>query len=491
MSQAAAFETRTDPTATVVREVESNGAEELNAKLLALGKTRLQEIAQQIVHDGFARAITIENDGVKQPIALTLRPRLLNLTCRGYVHHVTWHIRMGLRRLSRILRDDPRAREILPLSAIEDDWLQRYRRTDLRFGNKRGERIICRLDALARFDGSGWQKTLKFLEPNVVGIGGMRYSPNAEEVMLDRVVPALTDADDEMALEHNFDPRALLMDDLLEHARALGVSEKPTIAFVDDKSLYKHGGEFSHLVPYLNQLGHSCIYADPRELELSSEGHVVCEGRRVHVMYRFLEIRELADIEAAGHDLRAMHAAFAQGMVVPTAGGDLEHKSSFEVLTNPLFRAGFTSEQLAVFKAHVLWTRLLFERKTTGPDGTELDLVRHAREHKERLVLKPNRAYGGEGVVIGECAGESEWQGAIDAAMREPKSHVVQELSPPDIERFPQINAGGDVELVPLFAAVGFFPGRKGLGVFGRVSKNRVVNIHAGGGISPFLVNVT
>ena len=38
--------------------------------------------------------------------------------------------------------------------------------------------------------------------------------------------------------------------------------------------------------------------------------------------------------------------------------------------------------------------------------------------------------------------------------------------------------------------AVGLFPGRRGLGVFGRYAPGPVVNIQAGGGIAPFLVGV-
>ena len=42
----------------------------------------------------------------------------------------------------------------------------------------------------------------------------------------------------------------------------------------------------------------------------------------------------------------------------------------------------------------------------------------------------------------------------------------------------------------PCFSAVGFYPGRRGLGVFGRFASDEVVNIFAGGGVTPFLVNV-
>ena len=41
------------------------------------------------------------------------------------------------------------------------------------------------------------------------------------------------------------------------------------------------------------------------------------------------------------------------------------------------------------------------ERRTTLPNHTTGDLLEYARHNRENSVLKPNRAYGGEGVAIG------------------------------------------------------------------------------------------
>ena len=436
----------------------------------------------------FAGGVWMEVDRRRAPITVALRPRTLDLATRGYVHHVTWQVRMGLRRLASLRERHPMIAAALPLADEEAAWIARYQRAD---GHGPGERVFCRLDALARFDGPGWRSTLHFIEPNVVGIGGMSYAPVAERALLDHIVPALQELDPDLTLEPNHDPRDLLLDELLDHARLLGVDHPPTLAFVDDKDLYTLGGEFGRLVAHFRAHGVDALYVDPRELELAGDGTILAEGRPVDVIFRFLEIRELIAMEAAGHDLRALHAAFQAGRVVPSVAGDIEHKSTFEVLSDPDLNHVFTDEQRAVFREHVLWTRLFDHRWATAADGTTVDLVDHARRGRERLVLKPNRTFGGKGVVVGPAVDPPTWEAALDAALAEPRSHVLQALAPLRAEPTPRLDpTTGALDFRPCFSAVGFYPGRRGLGVFGRFASDEVVNIFAGGGVTPFLVNV-
>lgn len=437
MSEPSSLHVRPSP----LLDPEAEGGGHLNDLFARLPRDRLRALSRRLTGGALERGVWIEVDGAKRALPFALRPRLLDLRGRGYVHHVTWQLRMALRRLSRVLRDDPRAREILPLGADERRWIAQYARPGGAPGSARGERIFCRLDALGRFDGPGWPETLRFVEPNVVGVGGMRYITAAESLVLETLGPLLEDLDDELAFDRNTDPRELLLEELLDHARALGVRSPPVLAFVDDKTLYRHGGELGQIVPWAVGRGLDAIYADPRELRLARDGRVVAQGRAVDVVYRNLEIRDLAELEAKGEDLSGMRAAFAAGIVVPTAGGDLEHKSTFDVLTDDRFRDHFTDAMQQVIDRHVLWTRLLFERRTGGPDRGLVDLVPWARRHRARLVLKPNRASGGEGVILGETVDDAAWARALERALEAPGSHVVQERAPPEVELFPVIDA--------------------------------------------------
>ena len=54
-----------------------------------------------------------------------------------------------------------------------------------------------------------------------------------------------------------------------------------------------------------------------------------------------------------------------------------------------------SAEERQVFRRHILWTRILSDRRTLLPDGQNGDLLPYVRREYESLVLKPNRNYGG------------------------------------------------------------------------------------------------
>ena len=468
-------------------------ARRLNAILTRLGAARYREMTAAVERDALAGGVWIEHgaDGARRPIDVMLRPHLLDLQSRAYAHHAAWQLRLALRAQSQLLVERPAAQALFPMDEAERAWLERYRWTEA-IGQQR-ERVFCRLDALVHAEPGHWQPTMKFVEVNVVGIGGMTYAPALERALERHVAPALLEADERLTLARNLDPRELLLEDLRDHARALDPTvERPIVALIDAASLYQLGGEFGRLERHFAHHPDAAVLSiDPRELRVSHLGHVEARGQRIDLVYRSLELRELIAMEDAGDDLSGLHLAFAQNRVIPSVGGDLEHKSAFELLTNPSFTEHFDRHQRRIFRDHVLWTRLLTERRTQGPDGDAIDLVPWAARSRDRLVLKPNREYGGIGVVLGDEVSDADWDDALHRALANPGSHVVQELSPTPAEPVLQLSPDGALEEVTRYQAAGLIPGRSGLGIFARFAASRVVNVHAGGGVAAFMVHVT
>src|SRR5689334_15365659 len=101
--------------------------------------------------------------------------------------------------------------------------------------------------------------------------------------------------------------------------------------------------------------------------------------------------------------------------VVPSLSGDVNHKSCWEILTDQsLAEKYFSAAARSLLRPHVLSPRVVGDRRTLLPHGGEGDLLEFARSHREELVLKPNRAYGGTGVAIGSSLEESEWEQLLD-----------------------------------------------------------------------------
>ena len=91
----------------------------------------------------------------------------------------------------------------------------------------------------------------------------------------------------------------------------------------------------------------------------------------------------------------------------------MDQKSCWEVLTDPQFtQKYFSADERQVFRRHVLWTRIVREARTTGFDGEEIDLLPWMRRNKDRLVLKPNRSFGGAGILVGPHVDLATWDGA-------------------------------------------------------------------------------
>jgi hypothetical protein len=83
-------------------------------------------------------------------------------------------------------------------------------------------------------------------------------------------------------------------------------------------------------------------------------------------------------------------------------------------------------------------------------------------------VLKPNRGYGGEGVLVGPAVAEADWEAALSHALVDTDQRwVVEALAVVPIVDFPVFDGGGVGE-EPFFVVMGFVPSQYGLGVLAR-----------------------
>ena len=411
------------------------------------------------------------------------RPTPVDPATRGYLHHASWQIRRALERLPAIVSENSAAAEILELGPAEREWYRRYAHEgdepDVRF---------CRIDAVFRAGGAARPAHLEFIEPNVVGLGGTCYAVDTVDILRECVFSELFDDPDRLQLERADDPRELLRRELLDYSRDRGFGAEPAVALIGSRNGYETDGEDRRLVDWLRQRGLDAHFADPRELELGGDDELLVEEEPVDFLFRMMELSDLTEIEQKGHRLEAMREAFDRGVVVPSLAAEFEHKSVFELFTSPDFADCFTPSQRTVFGRHVVWTRLLDARETLGPDGQQIDLPDYARRHRSDLVIKPNRSYGGSGVLIGKHVDQRDWEAAIDAALSQSGQMVVQRLARFVRERLP-VPAGETYTTRPVYTVIGVFPSRHGVGLLGRYSDDSVVNVTRAGGVVPVMVD--
>jgi uncharacterized circularly permuted ATP-grasp superfamily protein len=123
------------------------------------------------------------------------------------------------------------------------------------------------------------------------------------------------------------------------------------------------------------------------------------------------------------------------------------------------------------------------------PDGRLGGLLEYVDTHHETLVLKPNRSYGGEGIVLGCAVPSSAWREAVEAALADPARWVVQQLATIPVREFPVLGSDGGVQAQPFYTVMGFAASQHGLSILARASQKQVVNVAQHGGLCAVMVS--
>lgn len=413
------------------------------------------------------------------PCPLTVLPDQL-----AYVHLVSVTIQNALGRLPEIYAADPAVREILRIPPEEEEWLWQCWGPSHETSNP----IFGRLDAVIDFTSAMWKDSLFFVEPNLSGIGGLHMVPSCEAILRDVVLPELFAADPSLRLELGTDVRELMMQEVLDHLQAIG-RRGQRVCFIDPKYAASGPEEQEEIARWLHDRhGLRAMHADPSELELRGD-EVSYEGTEIDVAYRDYAVADLLRLSREGADVEPMRALLRQNRMVSSIAAELDQKACFELLGDErLARRHFTIDERQIFRRHIPWTRLLFPRRTTLPEGRSGDLLDYAQRARESLVLKPNRGYGGEGVILGAAISPGAWDDALGRALADPERWVLQRLVTLPVQEFPVRGPDGALHPEPFYTVMGFVPSRYGVAILGRASQKQVVNVAQRGGLCAVLL---
>jgi hypothetical protein len=445
---------------------------------------RLIELLKNLRDEAFRRHLGYLRDGQLDTVPVFACPMTVLPDQISYIHYVTLTIQSALKRLPDLYLADSGVRSVLQITPEEEAWLTECWGAATRDNAP----IFGRLDAMVDFISPMWKDSLRFVEPNLSGIGGLHLVPTAERIVMDLVVPILHTLDPELHLHLGHDIRQLLMQEVLDHLESL---RRPArhLCFVEPKYAGSGPDEQEAMAQHFHDhFKIKVTHADPRELTLA--GDEVCyEGDPIDLVYRDYPVADLIELAKQGVDVRPMRALFRQNRIISSIAAEMDQKACWEVLTDPQFtRRFFSADERQVFRRHVLWTRLVSPRNTTFPDGESGDLLAYIREERETLVLKPNRAFGGAGVVIGPMVEAPAWDAAIERAVADPERWVVQQLASIPVSVFPLQGADGAIHFEPFYTVMGFSPSQYGVAILGRASQKQVVNVAQRGGMCAMLI---
>jgi hypothetical protein len=445
---------------------------------------QLIELLARIREESFRRTLIYRRDGKPDPIPMFACPMTVLPDQLNYIHFVSQTLQNALKRLPEMYVQDFAVRDVLRLSPDEEQWLWECWGPSVRDNNP----VFGRLDAMIDFISPMWKDSLRFVEPNMSGIGGLHLVPTGDRIVADLVVPMLQAQDAALQLQPAADIRELLMQEVLDHLETLGRPARH-ICFVEPKDEGTGPDEQEALATYFHDRYQLRVtHADPRELTLRGT-EVYCAGEVVDLAYRDYAVWDLIELAREGVDIQPMRALFRQNRMMSSIAGELDQKSCWEILTDPQFtQRWFSADERQVFRRHILWTRLLSPRKTMLPDGSTGELLDYIRHNREHLVLKPNRAYGGAGVLLGPALSDAEWQAAIERALADQERWVAQQLASIPVSEFPVVGPDGKIHFEPFYTVMGFAPSKYGVAILGRASQKQVVNVAQRGGMCAILV---
>jgi uncharacterized circularly permuted ATP-grasp superfamily protein len=343
----------------------------------------------------------------------------------------------------------------------------------------------ARASTASRLDGFLLDDSLGFAEYNAESPAGLGYT-EVLAGLFDRL-PVMERFKQQWSASY-FPLRARMLEALLESYREWGGSAQPPTVLIVDYRGVPTWTEFEILAGYFSAQGVPTVVADPRDLSFE-QGGLHAKGRRIDLVYRRVLIN---DILARPEDNAALVDAYrARAVCVAnTFRCKIPHKKAFfAVLTDEAHEALFTPAERALFAAHVPWTRMLADAKTTV-DGRRVDLLEHVRAEREGLVIKPNDEYGGAGVVLGWEVDDAAWQAAIERALSGAEGHwVVQRRIAVRREVFPHVETPHRVVMRDFLVDLApyLFRGRVA-GFLTRLSSTGLANVTSGGGQVPSFV---
>ncbi|MFN0132214.1 MAG: hypothetical protein ACKVW3_06740 [Phycisphaerales bacterium] len=453
--------------------------------LAQVGPARLGELLETMRREATTRHLIYQHEGVDETIRILPCPITIRRDQLAYIHSVSLTILNALKRLPDIYLNSFPVRDLLRLSPVEEQWLWECWGPAQRENNP----IFGRLDAMVDFTSPMWKDSLRYVEPNLTGIGGLHLAPTCDRLLHEVVVPELLARDPGLRLDLAPDMRELLIQELIDHLETIG-RPRGTIALIDPKFEFDGPDEQDRLARYFHERhGLTVVHVDPSELVVR-DGEVWHGNIRIDIGYRDYSVLDLEDRAKKGVDLAAMRLLFKQNRMVSSIAAELDQKSCWEIMTDPaMAQHFFNSEERQVFRRHILWTRLLSDRRTTNPRGEPVDLLAFARTEHEHLVLKPNRGFGGKGVVVGPAVSSEQWDQAIDAALKDNERWVIQALAPIPVREFPVIDAAGNVSEEPFYVVMGFAATKYGAAIMARASQKQVVNVAQRGGVCAVMLS--
>jgi hypothetical protein len=233
-----------------------------------------------------------------------------------------------------------------------------------------------------------------------------------------------------------------LLSALLTTYKQFGGKGKPKVAILEFRPTFATTtSEYELFRDYFRKEGYEAEIVSPEQLEFKN-GKLRRGDYEINLVYRRVSVQEFLQRFDLSHPLVLAYRAGAVCMA-NSFRSELAHKKAmFALLTNETLTKKFPAAERNAIREHIPWTRVVAAGKTTYREK-KIDLHEFILKRRERLVLRPNDDYTGQGSFFGWEMNGSAWERAVQQAMRAP--YVVQEKVEPARSVFP-LKGDGSLE---------------------------------------------
>ncbi len=339
------------------------------------------------------------------------------------------------------------------------------------------------ISVTSRLDSFLTENSYQFVELNGESPAGISYCEVMAQIFMD--LPVMKRFAERFQVTPLYARKNLLETLLRAYSEWSGSNnKKPNIGIVDLRGLPTQC-EFEQFQEFFRNAGYLAEIIHPDELEFSG-GKLHRGDYEIDIVYRRLLVNEFLDNYDICKPLLEAYRSQAVCVVNSFYAKFVHKKMLFGLLTDEQNHHLFTQEEKQAIGTHIPWTRRMCERHTIY-QGKDIDLISFARQNRDTLVLKPNDEYGGKGIFIGWESDESQWDNAIQTALK--GDYLLQVRVGTAKEVFPYCAETGEVDFLEQLVDLDpllFYGEVKG--AFTRLSSTSLCNVTSGGGMVPTFI---
>ncbi|MFE2050903.1 hypothetical protein ACFXAS_20640 [Streptomyces sp. NPDC059459] len=207
-------------------------------------------------------------------------------------------------------------------------------------------------------------------------------------------------------------PIHAVVESLRRFGARVAPDREPVVAVLEWRDGLKDYGElWLNFQSALRSAGLDILLAEVPDVH--ERGGALYLGKtRIDVVYRAFVPDQIAE-EPDGWELAApLLRAHQSGRTLtwtPLSSNVFANKACMALLSDPVWRRGFSEDECRLIDRVLPWTRLLDAEVLK----TDTDLVDECIERREQLILKVNGKGGGVGVVVGWETDDAAWRRAL------------------------------------------------------------------------------